>query len=203
MSFGASNTTKTAENNVGGISNTLTNTAAPTEYGAANNLMSLGGQTAQPGVNFMSTLLGGNAANTAGALQPSINQIDQGTSGVMKGINTLTPRGGGRYGAMFGQSFAPQSQIQSLFNSARTGAAQTLPQIGLQQQGMGANLFGVGNSALGTATQGNLGLGQMGQTQEQMNNQLIAGLGQGLFGLASLPVSGGGSILGNIFKPKT
>lgn len=201
MSFGPSGTTKTAENNVGGISNTLMNTAAPQEYGAGQNLLSLGGQATQPGVNFMQTLLGGNQANTAAALQPSIDQIGQGTQGVLRGINALTPRGGGRYGAMFGQSFAPQQQIQSLFNSARTGAAQALPQIGLQEQGLGANLFGLGNSALGTATQGSLGLGNLGQQQQQITNGLWSGLGQGLFGLASLPM-GGGTLLGSILGKK-
>lgn len=191
MSFGPSNTTKTAENNIGGISNTLTNTTAPQEYGAGGNLLSLGGQTAQPGVNFMTQLLGGNRANTAAALQPSINQIDQGTTGVLNSINTLTPRGGGRYGGLFNQSFAPQSQIQNLFNGARTSAAQALPQIGLQQQSLGTNLFGLGNGALSTAGGVNQGLAQIGQQQQQMNNQLIAGLGQGLFGLATTPFGGG------------
>src|ERR1700685_4546703 len=150
MSYGPTNTTKTAENNVGGISSTLTNSVAPTAYNSGQNLLSLGGQTAQPGVNYMTSMLGGNAANTTAALQPYINQIDQGTSGVMIGINTLTPRGGGRYGALFGQSFAPQSQVQNLFNGSRTSAAQALPQIGLQQQQLGTNLFGIGNQAEGT-----------------------------------------------------
>lgn len=191
MSFGPSNTTKTAENNVGGVANTLMNKAAPAEYGAGQDLLNLGGQTTQPGVNFMSTLLGGNRANTTAALQPSISQIDQGTSGVMNGINTLTPRGGGRYGALFGQSFAPQSQIQTLFNSARTGAAQALPQIGLQEQGLGANLFGLGNQAETGAGQLNLGLGNLGQQQQQITNGLWSGLGRGLFGLATTPFGGG------------
>ena len=191
MSFGPSNTTKAAENNIGGVSNTLTNTAAPTEYGAGQGLLNLGGQTAQPGVNFMTQVLGGNAANTTAALQPSINQIDQGTSGVLKGINTLTPRGGGRYGALFGQSFAPQSQIQNLFNGSRMGAATALPQIGLQQQGLGTNLFGLGNSALGTAGGLNTNLAGIGQQQQQINNSLFSGLGAGALKLASMFGKGG------------
>ena len=189
MSFGPSNTTKTAENNIGGISNTLTNTAAPSEYGAGGNLLNLGAQTAQPGVNFMTQLLGGNAANTTAALAPNINQIDAGTSGVLKGINTLTPRGGGRYGALFGQSFAPQSQIQNLFNGSRTSAASALPQIGLQQEGLGTNLFGLGNQALSTAGGLNTGLAGIGQQQQQINNSLLGGLGQGLFGLGTAAIN--------------
>jgi hypothetical protein len=191
MSFGPTSTTKTAENNIGGISNTLTNTAAPAEYGAGQSLLNLGQQTTQPGVNFMSTLLGGNAANTGAALQPSVSQIDQGTSGVMRGINTLTPRGGGRYGALFGQSFAPQSQIQNLFNSARTNAANTLPGIGLQQQGAGINLFGLGNQAETGAGGLNLGLGGLGQQQQQISNAIISALGSGGLGVASLFGKGG------------
>jgi hypothetical protein len=191
MSFGPSNTTKTAENNIGGISNTLTNSSAPTENAAGGNLLALGGQTAQPGVNFMSTLLGGNQANTGAALQPSINQIDQGVQGVRNGITSLTPRGGGRAGALFGQSFAPQAQIQNLFNSTRTNAAQALPQIGLQQQGLGTNLFGLGNQAETGAGGLNLGLGGLGQQQQQISNALASALGSGLFNVASMFGKGG------------
>jgi len=191
MSLGPSNTTKTAENNIGGVTNTLMNTTAPQEFGAGQNLLNLGQQTAQPGVNFMNTLLGGNQANTTAALQPSINQVNQGTQGVMRGLNTLTPRGGGRYGALFGQSFAPQSQIQSLFNNARTGAAQSLPQIGLQEQGLGTNLFGLGNGALGTAGGLSTGLAGIGQQQQQISNALWSALGSGGMGIASMFGKGG------------
>ena len=142
MSFGPSTTTKTAENNLSGISNTAVNSQLPTEMASGSNLMGMGGANVQSGTNFLQTLLGGNAANTTAALQPSIDQIRGGTTNTLNAINTLTPRGGGRSGALFSQSFAPQSQIQNLFNQARTGAATALPQIGLQQTGQGANLVG-------------------------------------------------------------
>ena len=191
MSFGPSTTTKTAENNLSGISSTAVNSQLPTEMAAGSNLMGMGGANVQSGTNFLQTLLGGNAANTTAALQPSIDQIRGGTTNTLNAINTLTPRGGGRSGALFSQSFAPQSQIQSLFNNARTSAATALPQIGLQQTGQGANLFGLGNQALQVGTGASTGLGQMGLQQQQMNNQLAAGLGGGLFSLATTPLSGG------------
>jgi hypothetical protein len=200
MSFGASNTTKAAENNVAGASNTALNQQYPMVTQTGTNLMDLGGSTAAPGVDFFKSMLSGNGANTTAALQPSIDQIRQGNTATLNGINTLTPRGGGRYGALFGQSFAPQSQIQNLFNSARTSAATTLPQIGLQEEGLGTNLFGLGNQALGTGGGLATGLAGLGQNQQQMSNQLAGGLGSSLFNLLSLPTGGGAgnSILGAI-----
>ena len=202
MSFGASNTTKTAENNLGGTSNAALNTLFPAVTSAGGTALDTGANNISSGTNFFNTLLGGNTANTTAALQPSIDQIRAGTTGNINAINTLTPRGGGRSGALFSQSFQPQQQIQSLFNGARTQAAQTLPQIGLQQQGLGANLFGIGNGALGTAANANSSLGNMGLQQQQINNQLMTGLGGGLFSILGLPTGGGSgnSVLGAILK---
>ena len=202
MSFGAGNTTKAGENNTLGASNLALNQQYPMVTQTGTNLMNLGGNTAAPGVDFFKSMLSGNGANTTAALQPSIDQIRQGNTATLNGINTLTPRGGGRYGALFGQSFAPQSQIQNLFNSARTSAATTLPQIGLQEEGLGTNLFGLGGQALSTG--GGLGasLAGLGQTDTQMSRQLSAALGQGLFGLLTTPSgggsSGGSSLLGKL-----
>ena len=150
MSFGPNNTTKAAENNLGGISGQLQQ-LAPTLGSLGQNQLNTGAGNVASGTNFFNTLLHGNTAQTSAALAPSINQIRSGTSNTVNGINTLMPRGGGRFGTLFGQSFAPQSQVQNLFDSARTNAASALPNIGLGQEGVGTNLFGLGNQAYGTA----------------------------------------------------
>jgi len=142
--------------------------------------------------------LSGNQANTAATLQPNINQIRQSNQQQLQGISTLSPRGGGRSGTLYGASYAPNQQIQSLFGNARTTAATALPQIGLQQQAIGTNLVGAGNNALSTGVQGaQAGVGDALQVQ-QMSNQIDQAIGGGLFGLATAPITGfsGGSLLG-------
>lgn len=202
MSFGASNTTKAAENNLGGVSNLALNNLFPAVTGAGSNLLNVGAGNVSSGTDFLRTVLGGNQANTTAALQPSIDQIRRDTSSTMSGINTLTPRGGGRSGTLFSQSFAPQQQIQNLFNTARSGAATSLPSIGLQQEGLGTNLFGIGGNALGSATGANATLGGLGQQQQQMSNSLFGGLGSGLFNLLTTPLGSGKQSVLNLFGAK-
>jgi hypothetical protein len=191
MSFGANNTTKTAQNNLSGTSNLALNNLFPAVTGAGSSELSTGGTNVASGTNFLNTVLGGNQANTTAALAPSIGQIQQGTSNNLNAINTLTPRGGGRSGALFSQSFQPQGQIQSLFNNARMGAATALPQIGLQQQQLGTNLFGIGSNALSAANGANSALSSSGLSAQQLAMQQLAGLGGGLFSLATTPFGGG------------
>jgi hypothetical protein len=205
MSFGTSNTTKNAQNIMGGTASNALNTEFPTLNTVASNLgtegtnlLGLGGSNVNSGTGFFNTLLNGNAANTAATLAPSIAQIQGGTANNLSAINTLMPRGGGRYSALFGQSLAPQSQIQNLFNSGRTTAAQALPQIGLAQEGVGTGLLGLGNQAYGLANQdlnianqSGSGLGNLGLSQEQINNALASGLGSGIVGMLSGSPGGG------------
>lgn len=224
MSFGANNTTKAATNNLGGVSNLATNNLFPAVTGAGSdslkagtgtieagkNLVAGGAATAQPGIDFFKTILAGNRGNTTATLQPNIDQIREGSTGSINAINTLMPRGGGRSAALTTQSFAPQKQIQDLFNTSRTTAATALPQIGLQQQqlglgqqgvgvsqqGVGANLFNIGQGALGTAGGVNSNLAEIGQKQQQISNSLFSGLGQGLFGILTTPFGGGSAANG-------
>lgn len=224
MSFGAGNTTKAGLNNLGGATNLAMNNLFPAVTGAGSDslkagagtieagkgMVAAGGATAQPGIDFFKTMLAGNRDNTAATLQPGIDQIRQGSTGSINAINTLMPRGGGRSAALTQQSFAPQQQIQNLFNQSRTTAATALPQIGLQQQqlglgqqqvgtaqqGLGANLFNIGQGALGTATTGGSNMAQIGQTQQQISNSMASALGQGLFGILTTPFGGGSAANG-------
>lgn len=198
MSFGPTAGTKSAMSGMTDVSKTAqTNSTADRAQGG--NLLNLGGDNVTSGTNFFNTLLNGNAANTTATLQPSIDQIRNGVGTAMTAVNTLAPRGGGRTAMNYGLSFAPQAQIQNLFNQTRTQAATALPQIGLQQQQMGGNLLGIGNQALNTAGTGYANLTDANQKQQQITNNAWSGLGQGIFGLATVPFgSTGKSLLGRL-----
>lgn len=174
-----------------------------TELEAGKGLLASGAPNITAGTNFFNTLLGGNQANTTAMLQPNIDQIRQGNQAQIQALSTLTPRGGGRAGSLFNASYAPGAQIQNLFNGARSTAATTLPQIGLGQEGLGANLFSIGNQPLNTAAQANSGIADIGQRQQQMTQQFWSQLGGGLFNLATTPFGGGaatGGLLGMIHR---
>jgi hypothetical protein len=140
---------------------------------------------------------GGNQANTTGLLQPNIDAIRRNSSNALTAINTLLPRGGGREGTNYSQSFAPVGDINNLFNQSRIAGATALPQIGLQQSGLGANLFGLGTQALNAAGNVNSTLGQFGQADTRRSDALFSGIGAGLFGLGTTPF---GSTNKNIFQ---
>jgi len=199
MSFGPSNTTKTAENNLGGVSNALQNVQFPQLNTAAGNMLNTGAGTTSSGVNFFNTLLNGNNANTTALLQPDIERANAARNNTLSAVNTLTPRGGGRFGANYGVPLSSTGDLINLFNQPRMAAAQQLPQIGLQETGQGANLFNLANSALTGSGAVNTNLAQIGQQQQQISNQLFGGIGQTLMGLALAPTTGGGSLFGNIF----
>jgi hypothetical protein len=196
LSFGPSQAVKNATNTAAGITNTAT-TNSGGEINSGNANLNTGGSNITSGTNFLNTVLSGNQANTTALLQPNINQIRQANQQTLQGINTLSPRGGGRSGTNYAATSAPNEQIQNLFGNARTTAATALPQIGLAQQGIGTNLVGAGNNALSTATTGaNNGIAAQLANQQRSDN-LVAGIGKTLMGLALAPVTGGGSVFGN------
>jgi hypothetical protein len=196
-SFGPTAETKQATGALGTISNTAqANSGADRTQG--NGILNIGAGNVNSGTNFFNSLLNGNQADTTATLQPSIDQIRGGIDNTAQAINTLTPRGGGRSGTNYGLSYEPQRQIQTLFNSARTNAATALPQIGLQQQGIGTGLLNSGNSALNTGTTASGNLGTLGQQQQQITANMWGGLGKGIFGLATTPF-GGGSATDGLF----
>ncbi len=147
-------------------------------------------------------MLNGNQANTASVLSPTLNADRAQNQQQLQSLSTLTPRGGGRSGTLFGAAYQPSASIQNLFNSGRTTAATTLPQIGLAQQGIGTNLFGAGNQALNTASGSNATNLSSAMQEQQMSNQLISGIGSLVGGLALAPVTGGGSLFGNLIGGK-
>lgn len=199
MSFSGSNATKAASNNLAGTSDLALNKAFPQETAAGNNLLNAGQGNVSSGTNFFNTLLNGNKANTQAMLQPNIDQIRQANANTISSASTLMPRGGGRSGTLFGAEYAPNQQIQNLFNTARTSAATALPQIGLGQQQIGSNLFNTANNALSAATGANSANAQLALANQQRSDNLISGIGSALFGLATTPFgSAGTSLLGRI-----
>jgi hypothetical protein len=205
VSFGSSQSVKNNQNTLAGATNQATGNST-NEINSGNTQLNTGGQNITSGTNFLNTALNGNQANTTALLQPNINQIRQANQQTLQGINTLSPRGGGRSGTNYAATFAPNQQIQSLFGNARTAAASALPQVGLAQQGIGANLVGAGNNALSTGVQGANASTQNALQVQQMSNQIDAAIGSGLFGLATTPLGiggtsgGGGSILGSVIN---
>jgi hypothetical protein len=194
MSFGPTNATNAAMNNLGGVSNqAFANNKAATDAGSG--LLATGEQNTQSGTNFFNTMLNGNQANTTALLQPNIDQIKNAQQNTLQATSTLMPRGGGRSGTLFAAPYQANQNIQNLFNQTRGGAASTLGQLGLAQQGLGANLFGVGNQALGAATGANTANLTAAQNQQQYTNSMYAALGQGLFNLATTPFGSAGSSL--------
>lgn len=199
MSFGASNTTKTATNNLGGLSNLAQNVEFPMFSKLGGENMNTGSGNVASGTNLFNTILHGNSANTTAALQPSIDEIRKGSTGTLNSINTLMPRGGGRSGTLFDQSFAPHAAIQNLFSGMRTTAGQALPQIGLAQQGIGTNLFNLGNQALNTGAGINNNIAGIGFQTQARSDAIDAALGKTLFGLATTPFGqGGGTLFGKM-----
>jgi hypothetical protein len=195
-SFGPTASTNQATGNLTNVSGTA-NANSASDTGTGTGILNIGQGNVASGTNFFNTLLNGNSANTTSTLQPSIDQIRQGTSNTMQAVNTLASRGGGRSGTNYGLSYAPQQQIQSLFNGARTSAATTLPQIGLAQEGVGTNLLNIGNSALNTSAGASTNLADINQRQQQITNSLWGNLGAGLLGAATIPF-GGGSAAGGL-----
>lgn len=160
------------------INQLLANSGTTANSGAG--LLNLGSQNTQSGANFFRSMLSGNAADTAAVLQPDINRVNAANQQTLQAANNLAPRGAGRSSTLFSLPFQGNQQIQSLFNGARTTAAQALPQIGAGQTNAGANLFGVSNQGAGTAAEAAL-------RQQSINNALRQGQGAGLFGIMSMP----------------
>lgn len=201
MSFGASKQTSQAQSNLASI-DPLARANSAAQLAAGQKQMSSGAPNISTGTDWLQMILHGNAAETGALLQPQVEQIRRTSQNNIQAASTLTPRGGGRSGTLFGQTFSPAAQIQNLFNSTRAGAATALPQIGLAQQGLGANLFSIGNAPLNTAVQSNTSSAEIAQRQQQMTNSFWGSLGAGLFGLAALPLgggTGGATLLGKAF----
>jgi hypothetical protein len=195
MSFGPSQQTKNATAQNAQIATQAVNNSAD-QIGQGTNLLNSGAGSVQSGTNFFNTLLNGNRANTTALLQPNIDQIRDSNTNSLNAISNLSPRGGGRSSTLFGAAYAPTQQINSLYNGMRGTAGGNLAQIGLQQEGMGTNLMQAGNSALNTGSQTNTGLMNYGLEQQKQSNALWSGLGQGLFGLATVPFGNFGAIAG-------
>ena len=190
MSFGPSKQTSQAQTNLAAIS-PIAQANSQAELAAGKKELAAGDAPIATGTSWLNTILHGNAAETGAMLQPQVESIRRTGQNNIQAISTLIPRGGGRSAALFGQTFSPAAQIQNLFNTTRAGAANALPQIGLAQKGLGANLFSIGNQPLNTAVQTNATSADVAQRQQQMTNSFWGSLGAGIFGLATTPFGGG------------
>lgn len=195
MSFGPSQAVKNANNTQSGITNqAIANSGTANAEGTS--ALNTGAGNVNSGTNFFNTLLNGNSANTASLLAPAINQNRATNQNQIQSLSTLMPRGGGRSGTLFNAAYQPSVSTQDAFNSMRGTAATTLPQIGLAQQGIGTNLFNIGNSALNTGAQSNVASAQQLNANQNRSDNLVSGLAGSLFGLATTPFGGGSSANG-------
>lgn len=159
-------------------------------------LLNLGLGNQQAGSNYFHNLLGGNQAETSQLLAPDIARIQGGQQQALQSASTLMPHGAGRSGTLFQLPFQTNQQVQSLYNNARGGAAGALANLGTQQSGLGGNLFGIADQALGTAGNQGAALAHIGQTQQAMQNTIVGSILKGLLGgLAGL---GGGANAGAV-----
>lgn len=201
MSFGPSQAEKNAQNvQNGAIGQAVTNSNNANAAGTTS--LGAGTSNINSGTNWFNTILNGNQANTASLLAPNINADRAQTQQALQSASTLMPRGGGRSASLFNLNMQPTASIQDMFNNARSSAAPQLLQTGLSQQGIGTNLFGVGNSALNSGLQGSQDAIQNALSVQQMSNQLMGGIGSLVGGLALAPVTGGGSLFGNLVSGK-
>lgn len=200
MSFGTNNTTKAANNNLGGVAEAAFPLSSALQ-GQGQSLIGQGLPDITSGTNFFNTLLNGNQQNTNALLQPSISQIRGANENTLNSISSLAPRGGGRSGTLFNAAYAPSQQIQSLFNQGRTQGAATLPSIGQNLLGTGAGLFSNAVAPLNAVTGASSALGNFGLQQQQLSNQMDQQIASGILGLLTTPFGGGsstGGLLGKI-----
>lgn len=162
MSFGPTAQTSQALGNLDGTS----------DYAGANAPNLFGS-----GTGYEQNLLNGNRQDTTQMLAPDINRIQGAEQNTLQGINTLTPRGGGRAGADYSTPFAANTQIQNLFNPARSQAAGALTSAG-------SNLFGIGNQAAGTEA-------NVSQQQQQFADQMRMAISKMALGGVSNLFTGG------------
>lgn len=174
MPFGRTQQAGASESGNANVANTATANSSA-ETGQGQQLLGQGTQAVNSGTNFFNSVLNGNRAAGAATLAPDINRIRDSNQNALQTASTLTPRGGGRTAALFSRPFAANDQVNGLYSTLRGGAAGNLAQIGQGQQGVGANLYGLGNQALNTSAQANTANLNYEQQRQQEINQAITG----------------------------
>jgi len=196
MGFGKSKQEKSALSTMGDISSQFQGLGTQ-QAATGQSLIGAGTRNVDLGTNFFNTLLTGNAANTAALLSPQVNQMRDLLSTNLTQASTLMPRGGGRTASLFDIATRPTGAITDMYNQARMMAPQFLTNTGLSQIGSGANVFGTGTSALGSALTGQGNIFQNEFQARQAKLKSFMDLGQGIFNLASTPMGASGQ---NLFQ---
>jgi hypothetical protein len=172
VSFGQSNSQQnTSANNL--------NAAASTGLGAGTNLLTSAQGTLNAPASYYSSILSGGPAATS-AMAPDVNRTRQAGDQMIQNESTLSPRGGGRGSVLFNTPQQVNSQVQSIFNTARPMAAQGATQVGgVQGQ--------VGGQSLDTGAKASLSGFQAGSALYGQSQQLGAGIANLLGGALSNP----------------
>lgn len=109
--------------------------------GQGQNAFTQGQNTAAPGLQLLTQLTKGDQGDVSQAAQPQIDSITQQFDQIRNMISQQ-PRGGGKTTALAEAPFQKAGDIQRTEGSMRTGAAGQLAGLGLQQEGIGAELEG-------------------------------------------------------------
>lgn len=172
MSFGTSNRQQdTSLNNLNAASTTGLTTGTSLLNNAAATLN-------QPASYYSSILSGGPEATSA--LAPDVNRTRMAGTTTMQNTATLSPRGGGRGSVLFDTPNKVNSDVQSIFNTARPMAAQGATQTG-------GTMGGIGGQALNTGTTASEGGFAGGTTLYGQDQAMGGGIASILSGLASNP----------------
>lgn len=91
---------------------------------------------------YFQSILSGNRGQATQALAPDIENIGTGFNIARQTATQLAPRSGGRSTLFNELPFQQAGQVQNLFSTARTGAADSLSKLGLGVGGLGASSTG-------------------------------------------------------------
>jgi hypothetical protein len=139
VSFGTTNRQQaTSMNNL--------NAASATGLTTGTHLFDSGANTLNAPATYYNSILSGGPESTA-ALAPDVNRTRMAGTQTMQNASTLSPRGGGRGSVLFNTPGQINSQVQSIFNTARPMAAQGALQTGAAQTGAGGEGLNIGTNA--------------------------------------------------------
>lgn len=185
MSWGTSSTNnqqKTSVNDLNAGAKAGLDTSA-TASGTGFDFLHHAADTLQPAADYYSTILhGGSGADSA--LAPDVNRTRMAADQSRDAVSTLAPRGGGRGSVLFNSPMQENSQVQSIFNTARPQAAQGLTNVGAIEGGLGDSTLGTGTGYLSAGdTAANSGF-NAGTTQYKQQQESGSAFGSAFGGIA-------------------
>jgi hypothetical protein len=176
--MGPTSNTKANQGNVSNATNSLNSLAQNAGGGGQQALNKFFGATAGP-ENFWKTILSGNPTAIMQLMGPSITASNANYDAATNQVNTQMARGGGQVSADANIATQKAGAINNLIQSAQPQAAEQLTNLASLFSQTAIGETGEAISGYGSSAQASLGQEQVNLQQQQMLNQLIAGLAQG------------------------